>query len=208
MPSAALWKGPFGEIGETDFLERRGWSTKQSAGVPGVSSTTRRQFEQWRRQHPHHKRLPQELWDKAVALARQYGINRTACLLGLNYDSLKVRLQAVTAGVSKSPPDSCPFGRPERSMNLCWRLWIGGPGINWPARRCTAGACPGSSRASSRLGRGRVRRGAAVAPSGTREITAVGPFSMPIFSSRRGSLLHADFQISFAFLYRTMKRSS
>ncbi len=50
-------------------------STKRPAGVPGVLSTTRRQFEQWRQQHPQHRRLPPQLWDKALTLARQHGIN-------------------------------------------------------------------------------------------------------------------------------------
>lgn len=79
-------------------------STKRSAGIPGVLSTTRRQFEQWRRQHPQHKRLPPKLWEKALGLARQHGINKIATVLGLNYDSLKLRLTAQTAGTSASSP--------------------------------------------------------------------------------------------------------
>jgi hypothetical protein len=69
-------------------------------------STTRRQFEQWRQQHPHHKRLPPKLWEKALALARQHGINKIATVLGLNYDSLKLRLQVKTA--KASPPSPTP----------------------------------------------------------------------------------------------------
>jgi signal recognition particle subunit SEC65 len=55
-------------------------------------STTRRQFEQWRRRQHGRKRLPKELWEKAVALAREHGINQTARTLGLKYDSLQKHL--------------------------------------------------------------------------------------------------------------------
>lgn len=84
-------------------------STKSLAGVPGVLSTTRRQFEQWRQQHPHYKRLPPKLWEKAIALARRQGINKIATVLGLNYDSLKLRLQAQTAKASLSSPTPGAF---------------------------------------------------------------------------------------------------
>jgi hypothetical protein len=68
-------------------------STRQSADVPVVLSATRRQLEHWRSRQSGRKRLPQELWAKAVALAREHGINQTARALGLKYDSLKKRVE-------------------------------------------------------------------------------------------------------------------
>jgi hypothetical protein len=53
-------------------------STRQPADVPVALSITRRQFEQWRRRQHGRKRLPKELWETAVALAREHGINQTA----------------------------------------------------------------------------------------------------------------------------------
>jgi hypothetical protein len=77
---------------------------KPAAEISVALATARRQFEQWRRQHPHPKRLPEELWEKATVLARQHGINPTARVLGLNYDALKWRLKVRTADASSSPP--------------------------------------------------------------------------------------------------------
>jgi hypothetical protein len=44
--------------------------------------------------------LPKELWSKAVALAREHGLNKTARTLGLKYDSLKKHLEATPPGAS------------------------------------------------------------------------------------------------------------
>ena len=68
-------------------------STRQSANVPVTLSTARRQLDQWRRRQHGRKRLPQELWETAVGLAREHGINKTAHILGLKYDSLKKRVE-------------------------------------------------------------------------------------------------------------------
>jgi hypothetical protein len=68
---------------------------RQSADMPPTLWLARREFEQWRRRRSGRKRLPRELWEKAVALAREHGINRTARTLGLKYASLKKHLEAV-----------------------------------------------------------------------------------------------------------------
>jgi hypothetical protein len=44
--------------------------------------------------------LPRELWAQAVALAREHGINKTARLLGLKYESLKKHLEMAPPGAS------------------------------------------------------------------------------------------------------------
>ena len=62
--------------------------------VPTPLCLARRQFDQWRKQQRGRKRLPREFWAKAVALAREHGINKTARTLGLKYDSLKKHLEA------------------------------------------------------------------------------------------------------------------
>ena len=69
-------------------------SPRPPANVPTSLSLARRQLDQWRSRQQGRKRLPGELWSKAVALARKHGINRTARTLGLKYDSLKKHLEA------------------------------------------------------------------------------------------------------------------
>jgi hypothetical protein len=84
-------------------------STSEAKNLPMVLRTARRQFDRWRRQHRPHTRLPEELWRKAVTLARQHGLNRTADALGLKYYSLKKRIEAPVVGVSKAREVPCEF---------------------------------------------------------------------------------------------------
>ena len=44
--------------------------------------------------------MPRELWAQAVVLAREHGINKTARILGLKYESLKKHLEAAPPGTS------------------------------------------------------------------------------------------------------------
>ena len=83
-------------------------STRRSADVPVALSATRRQLEQWRNRQSGRKRLPQELWAKAVALAREHGLNKTARTLDLKYDSLKKHRATAAPGEGdpgKTKPD-------------------------------------------------------------------------------------------------------
>jgi len=74
---------------------------RQSIEVPRALELTRREIGQWRRRQSGRKRLPRELWAKAVALAREHGVNRTARTLGLKYASLR---QHVAAGSEQAAP--------------------------------------------------------------------------------------------------------
>jgi hypothetical protein len=74
--------------------------TRPSPKVPGALSLARRQFEQWRNRQQGRKRLPPELWAKAVTLAQAYGLNRTARVLGVKHDSLKKHLETVASDAS------------------------------------------------------------------------------------------------------------
>jgi hypothetical protein len=84
-------------------------STSKATHLPMVLRTARRQLDRWRRQHRPRTRLPEELWRKAVTLARQHGLNRTADALGLKYYSLKKRIEAPVVGVSKAQETPCEF---------------------------------------------------------------------------------------------------
>jgi len=84
-------------------------STSEAKDVPMALRAARRQFDRWRRQHRPRTRLPEELWQKAVPLARKHGVNRTAGALGLKYYSLKKRVDAPVIGVPKAQETPCEF---------------------------------------------------------------------------------------------------
>ena len=84
-------------------------STKHPANIPIALSTARRQFDHWRSQQPNKRtRLPKELWQQAVALAREHGLNKTARALNVKYYSLKKHLDETGADAfvpAKPTPD-------------------------------------------------------------------------------------------------------
>ena len=85
-------------------------STRQLANIPVALSRARRQFDRWRsRQRNKRARLPEDLWQKAVALAHKYGLNKTARALGLKYDSLKKHLEATATDPSEPGGTQCEF---------------------------------------------------------------------------------------------------
>ena len=81
--------------------------------VPIVDSpfeAVRQRFEDWRQTRRPRSPIPEALWGEAVTLARQYGVNRTAQALRLNYASLKQRLDAsVHTEPAVAPPPQQTF---------------------------------------------------------------------------------------------------
>ena len=63
------------------------------SNVPKKLARGRRCFEKWRRTHKPRSRLPEQLWALAAELAREYGLNRTARTLRLDYHGLKKRIK-------------------------------------------------------------------------------------------------------------------
>jgi hypothetical protein len=76
---------------------------KPSEQVPPALDRARREIEQWRQHQTGRKRLPRELWAKAVALAQEYGVHRTARTLGLKYASLRQHLETRAGDESQTP---------------------------------------------------------------------------------------------------------
>ena len=72
--------------------------------LPAKLADGRRHFERWRREHKPYTRLPEPLWSMAADLARDFGVNRVASLLRLNYYDLKKRLEPPASPTSKPPP--------------------------------------------------------------------------------------------------------
>ncbi len=76
--------------------------TRERGELPRDLAQGRCRFQAWRGQRQGSRRIPQPLWDLAVRLVSKYGICRTATALGLDYYSLKKRVEAA----ARQPP-SC-----------------------------------------------------------------------------------------------------
>jgi hypothetical protein len=57
----------------------------------------RSRFQAWREKREPGSRIPQDLWDMAVGLARTHGVSRTATVLGLDYYSVRKRVETAVA---------------------------------------------------------------------------------------------------------------
>jgi len=55
----------------------------------------RKQIDRWRCTRKRCSPMPERLWDEASLLARELGVHRVKCALGLNYESLKRRVGKV-----------------------------------------------------------------------------------------------------------------
>lgn len=65
-----------------------------SRGVERV----KKQIDRWRsRKRRRCAPMPERLWNEASLLARELGVHRVKCALGLNYESLKKRVGEVGA---------------------------------------------------------------------------------------------------------------
>ena len=78
--------------------------TRQRGELPKDLAQGRRRFQAWREQRQRGRCIPQPLWDLAVRLVSQHGISRTATALGLDYYSLKKRVEAA----AQEPPLPSP----------------------------------------------------------------------------------------------------
>lgn len=70
---------------------------KKNGGLPPRLEGVRRRFERWRRGRKVGSRIPGPLWDAAVRMAGEYGVNRSAKALRVDYYSLKERAEQKAA---------------------------------------------------------------------------------------------------------------
>jgi hypothetical protein len=68
------------------------------SNLPAKLARGRERFEKWRSKQKARTRLPEPLWSAAVKLAHEYGVNRTARVLRLDYNGLKKRMESTLAG--------------------------------------------------------------------------------------------------------------
>ena len=73
------------------------------SNLPAKLARGRERFEKWRSKHKTYRRLPEYLWSAAAKLAGEYGLNRTARALRLDYNGLKKRIETtVSSGTSQT----------------------------------------------------------------------------------------------------------
>jgi hypothetical protein len=103
------------------------------ARLPVPLAAARRRFEHWRSTRSEPCRIPSLLWKAAVRCAAKYGVSRTVCALGLDYNSLKKRVMAA-AGAPVAP------SRPPAFVELV------APGRNGPAECVVEVERPGGAK--------------------------------------------------------------
>ena len=72
-------------------------------------AAARKKLEAWRSSFEGRRRVPQELWELVVPLARIHGLSRTSSVLGLNYRTLEKRLRVSDTAAAKAPEGSESF---------------------------------------------------------------------------------------------------
>ena len=88
---------------------------RKAQPLPADLARARTVFDQWRKGRKIRTRVPDELWDTAVPLARKHSLYRVARSLGVNYDSLKRRMARVADDRPEAPsaPKFVEVSRPK-----------------------------------------------------------------------------------------------
>ena len=68
---------------------------RQGQATAARVEQVRKQIDRWRDGRKRSSPMPGGLWDQASLLARELGVHRVKCALGLNYESLKRRVGTV-----------------------------------------------------------------------------------------------------------------
>lgn len=71
-------------------------AAKAQLEVPAGMQRICRRFERWRRSHRGRLPIPEGLWASAAAVAREYGVFRTAKVLRLEYGKLKRMSESIS----------------------------------------------------------------------------------------------------------------
>jgi hypothetical protein len=72
--------------------------------LPADLARGRSRFQAWRGTWQAGCRIPQDFWEMAVGLARTHGVSRTATGLGLDYYSLRKRVEVTVVKPQSTAP--------------------------------------------------------------------------------------------------------
>ncbi|MCK9247217.1 MAG: hypothetical protein M0P11_09755 [Anaerolineaceae bacterium] len=60
-----------------------------------ILDQVKQQFEAWRKQSGRTRKIPEELWEAAVALCKEHSVTKVSKALGLNHSDLKQRMKSL-----------------------------------------------------------------------------------------------------------------
>jgi hypothetical protein len=100
-------------------------NANKTSDLPVGLESVRRRFGRWRETRRGHARIPDALWAAAVKAAGMHGLHRTVRALGLDYYSLKDRVEQ-QASAASDPVARTAVGRRRPSA----RKRFDGRGIN------------------------------------------------------------------------------
>ncbi len=80
-------------------------STNRTRELPARLRGVQQRFERWRQMREGRARIPETLWAAAVKMAHAYGVSRTARVLGVDYYTLKKRVEQQSAVEIDAPED-------------------------------------------------------------------------------------------------------
>lgn len=90
---------------------------QQEMDAERITRALRRRLERWRTMR-RGKCIPEAIWADAVELALQQGIFQTARALGLNYGSLKRRVESLELGSALAAPVSPTAGKSQEPLSF------------------------------------------------------------------------------------------
>ena len=77
----------------------------------GALRDVEEQFRSWRKNRKHGGKIPLELWQAAVDLAKQYSLDEISTALSLDYGRLEKRVEAASHSQSRSSGESAGRSR-------------------------------------------------------------------------------------------------
>lgn len=77
---------------------------KKRGEMPTPLLRLKRKFAEWRSSRTPGQRIPRPLWNSAAKLAARHGLSQTATVLGLDYYSLKRRVEQQSAETTSVAP--------------------------------------------------------------------------------------------------------
>lgn len=103
--------------------------TKSRRQLPPDLVRARSRFQAWRTQRKLGGRIPQPLWAIAIRLAKTHGVSRTSAALGLDYYSLKKRVEPAPAPPQSSGPAFLELTQPVLVAKQCRLELDNGSGV-------------------------------------------------------------------------------